>query len=131
MGSQDQERPRYRAACAAAKIPIIGARCDNHRVEPPLSGILFGLPEELRPFVRDGKVTVIPSRTAARMLLLNQVAQAFEPGRRYREIAVNEILKNMCDDHAAMRRYLVEHELLSRTPDGTYWRSGGTVSFRD
>lgn len=31
------------------------------------------------------------------------------------------------DDHAALRRYLVDEELLSRTPDGTYWRSGGTV----
>ena len=30
-------------------------------------------------------------------------------------------------DHAALRRYLVDEDLLSRTPDGTYWRSGGTV----
>jgi hypothetical protein len=65
------------------------------------------------------------------MLLLDHVAQAFEPGRRYQETAVNEILKDTCDDHAAMRRYLVDYGLLSRTPDGTYWRSGGTVPFRD
>jgi hypothetical protein len=31
------------------------------------------------------------------------------------------------DDHAALRRYLIDESLLSRTPDGTYWRSGGTV----
>lgn len=59
------------------------------------------------------------------------MAQAFEPGRRYQETAVNEILSGTCDDHAAMRRYLVDYGLLSRTPDGTYWRSGGTVTFRD
>ena len=29
--------------------------------------------------------------------------------------------------HATLRRYLVDFDLLSRTPDGTYWRSGGTV----
>jgi hypothetical protein len=100
-------------------------------VEPQLSGILIGLPDELHPFVRGGKVTIMPSRRAARMLLLDHVAQAFEPGRRYQEAAVNEILKSACDDHAEMRRYLVDYELLSRTPDGTYWRSGGTVTFRD
>jgi hypothetical protein len=27
--------------------------------------------------------------------------------------------------------YLVNEELLSRTPDGTYWRSGGTVPVED
>jgi hypothetical protein len=87
------------------------------------------LPEQLRPFVRNGRITVMPARRAARLLLLNHVAQAFEPGRRYEEAAVNEVLKAMCDDHAALRRYLIDEELMSRTPDGTYWRSGGTVSF--
>ena len=29
---------------------------------------------------------------------------------------------------SSLRRYLVDEELLSRTPDGTYWRSGGTVT---
>jgi hypothetical protein len=85
------------------------------------------LPSQLRPFVRDGRISAIPAKRAVRLLLLDQVAQAFEPGRRYPELAVNEILKAVHDDHAALRRYLVDEELLSRTPDGTYWRSGGTV----
>jgi hypothetical protein len=85
------------------------------------------LPSQLRPFVRDGRISAIPAKRAVRLLLLDQVAQAFEPGRRYPELAVNEILKSVHHDHAALRRYLVDEELLSRTPDGTYWRSGGTV----
>jgi hypothetical protein len=88
---------------------------------------LGDLPSRLRPFVRDGRISVIPAKRAARLLLLDQVAQAFEPGRRYPEPAVNEILKTFYDDHATLRRYLVDEDLLSRTPDGTYWRSGGTV----
>ncbi|WP_300603823.1 DUF2087 domain-containing protein [Trebonia sp.] len=92
-------------------------------------GAVFSdLPGQLRPFVRDGRITAIPARRAPRLLLLDQVAQAFEPGRRYREAAVNEVLKALYDDHAALRRYLVDEELMSRTPDGTYWRSGGTVT---
>jgi hypothetical protein len=86
------------------------------------------LPSRLRPFVRDGRISALPAKHALRLLLLDRVAQAFEPGRRYPERAVNEILKALYDDHAALRRYLVDEQLLSRTPDGTYWRSGGTVS---
>ena len=88
----------------------------------------FGdLPSQLRPYIRDGRISVMPAKRAARLLLLDWVAQAFEPGRRYSERAVNEVLKAVYDDHAALRRELVDEELLSRTPDGTYWRSGGTV----
>jgi hypothetical protein len=99
----------------------------------PESGIIAAmnplddLPSELRRYVRDGRISVIPAKHAARLLLLDQVAQAFEPGHRYSELAVNEILKSVYDDHATLRRYLVDFDLLSRTPDGTYWRSGGTV----
>jgi hypothetical protein len=88
---------------------------------------LADLPSELRRYVRDGRISVMPAKRAARLLLLDQVAQAFEPGRRYSELAVNEVLNSLYDDHATLRRYLVDEELLSRTPDGTYWRSGGTV----
>lgn len=85
------------------------------------------LPSRLRPYVRDGRISVMPAKRAARLVLLDQVAQAFEPGRRYPEQAVNEILKAVYDDHAALRRYLIDEGLLTRTPGGTYWRSGGTV----
>jgi hypothetical protein len=88
---------------------------------------LNDLPSELRRYVRDDRISVLPAKRAARLLLLDQVAQAFEPGRRYSELAVNEVLKSLYDDHATLRRYLVDEELLSRTPDGIYWRSGGTV----
>jgi len=95
---------------------------------PPLLG---DLPRQLRPFVRNGRITAIPARRAARLLLLNQVAQAFEPGRRYEEVVVNEVLKVLYEDHVTLRRYLVDEDLMSRTPDGTYWRSGGTATFHD
>lgn len=88
---------------------------------------LGDLPSRLRPFVRDGRISAMPAKHSLRLLLLDLVAQAFEPGRRYPEIAVNEILKGLYDDHVTLRRYLVDEELLSRTPGGTYWRSGGTV----
>jgi hypothetical protein len=93
--------------------------------------IFRDLPARLRPFVRDGRITVMPARRGVRLVLLNLVAQAFEPGRRYREEVVNEVLKALHDDYVALRRYLIDEDLMSRTPDGTYWRSGGTATFRD
>ena len=97
-------------------------------MDAPDSAVFDDFPEPLRPFVRNGRITAMPARRAIRLLLLNQVAQAFEPGRRYQEALVNEILKSMFDDHAALRRYLIDEDLMSRTPDGMYWRSGGTVT---
>jgi hypothetical protein len=93
-----------------------------------MNPVFSDLPDRLRPFIRDGRITIMPARRSARLLLLDQVAQAFEPGRRYGEATVNEILMALYDDPATLRRYLVDEELMSRTPDGTYWRSGGTVT---
>ena len=92
-----------------------------------MDALFSDLPDQLRPFVKNGRITLMPAKHSVRLLLLDLVAQAFEPGRRYDEASVNEILKGLHDDHATLRRYLVDEELMSRTPDGTYWRSGGTV----
>lgn len=90
-------------------------------------GLLADPPDQLRAFVQDGKITTMPARRTRRGLLLDQVAQAFEPGRTYPEATVNEILKAIFDDYCALRRYLVDEVFLSRTAAGTYWRAGGTV----
>ncbi len=47
-------------------------------------------------------------------------------GVRYPEREVVEILKRFHPDHASLRRYLVDEDLLSRD-HGEYWRSGGPV----
>ena len=91
-------------------------------------GLLADPPDQLRAFIRDGRIVALPAKRPRRLLLLDQIAQAFEPGRRYPESAVDEILKAVFDDHCALRRYLVDEEFLSRTPAGTYWRAGGTVT---
>jgi len=81
----------------------------------------------LRGYLRDGVIATMPARQSRRYLLLTAVVQAFEPGVRYRERAVNEVLGAMYADYAALRRYLVDEDLLDRA-DGEYWRIGGPVS---
>jgi hypothetical protein len=90
-------------------------------------GLLADPPDELRAFIRDGRITAVPAKRTRRLLLLDRVAQAFEPGRRYPESVVDEALKTVFDDHCTLRRYLVDESFMSRDAAGVYWRAGGTV----
>jgi hypothetical protein len=79
----------------------------------------------LRAFVRNGRLTSIPAQKGKRLVVLDLLAQEFEPGRRYSEREVVAVLSRWHDDHAALRRYLVDDGLLDRH-GGEYWRTGGT-----
>ena len=82
----------------------------------------------LRSFLApDGTLTSIPTRIRKRLVVLDLLAQEFEPGVKYDESQVNNRLRAFHPDVAALRRYLVEEGFLERA-DGSYWRSGGTVS---
>jgi hypothetical protein len=83
----------------------------------------------LRVFLSNGRLDAIPARQQRRRLLLDKIAQAFEPGVRYPERRVSLFLGSIHPDYAALRRYLVDEDFLSRA-DGEYWRSGGTVPDR-
>lgn len=80
----------------------------------------------MRAFVVDGRLTSIPTAHSKRLVILDWLAQLFEPGRRYSEQMVNLILGQHHPDTAALRRYMVDAGFLDREA-GQYWRSGGTV----
>jgi hypothetical protein len=88
------------------------------------------LPAEARKvmnaFVVDGRLQSIPSSASKRLVILDWLAQQFEPGRRYSEAMVNLTLGRRHADTAALRRYLVDEGFLDRA-GGEYWRSGGSV----
>lgn len=79
----------------------------------------------LRAFVRDGRIVSIPSVHSKRLVVLDWLSQRFEPGRRYSEEMVNLIIAQVHPDTAALRRYLVDDDFLSRER-GEYWRTGGS-----
>ena len=87
------------------------------------------LPEEaarvLRTFVSNGRLSSIPAARSKRLVVLDWLAQRFEPGRRYPEREVNGVLREVHPDVAALRRYLVDEGFLDRL-GGEYWRTGGT-----
>ena len=79
----------------------------------------------LRIFMKGGRLTSIPAAHAKRLVVLDRIAQEFEPGRRYPERDVNDTLSAFHPDYATLRRYLVDEGFLNREA-GTYWRTGGT-----
>jgi hypothetical protein len=86
-------------------------------------------------FIRGNRLTSIPAARAKRLVVLDYLAGLFEPGRRYTETEVNQVLGAWHPDYAALRRYLVDEGFLRRAdepdPAGNrsvkrYWRTGGS-----
>jgi hypothetical protein len=77
-------------------------------------------------FVKDDRLVIMPSKRSKLLVVLDHIAQSFELGVTYSETDVNAILRGFHDDVAALRRYLVDDEFLTRE-NNVYWRTGGTV----
>lgn len=104
----------------AAREALARPAANEHDDAPPEQA------KVLRAFVKDGRLVSIPTQHAKRLVILDWLAQEFEPGKKYSEKMVNLVLGQRHADTAALRRYLVDEEFLDRA-DGWYWRAGGTV----
>lgn len=71
----------------------------------------------------EGRLRDFPVQQKKLEVILRYIVQAFEPGLRYREKQVNEILSRFNDDTARLRRNLIEFKLMDRQGGGgEYWR---------
>lgn len=72
---------------------------------------------------RDGSLKTLPAQRKKLEAILRYVVRAFEPGKRYSEKKVNEILGRFHEDTASLRRELVGYGLMKREGGGrNYWR---------
>jgi len=69
----------------------------------------------------DGHLKEIPAQRKKLDIILRHVARAFEPGRKYPEKQVNQVLARFHADTATLRRELVGSGLMQRQ-SGEYWR---------
>jgi hypothetical protein len=129
-------RPPAEAGSPDARAGGFGAeRAAAEGGGPP--GPDAGSPEAdvLRRFVHHGRLLAIPAARGKRLVVLDYLAGLFEPGRRYPEREVNELLGRYHPDYAMLRRYLVDDGFLARADEQgpgsrwvkVYWRTGGTV----
>lgn len=85
-------------------------------------------PEDARKVLKsflnaDGTLKQIPPMGNKLLIVLNFIVDAFALDTTYTEKEVNTILRRFHVDTAALRRYLVDNELMARKSDGTqYWR---------
>lgn len=104
-------RERFRELLHATAKPVAPASAEDRVVQN---------------FLVDGRLRTMPSRREKRLVVLSHIARIFEPGVRYPEKDVDIALRAFHDDYVALRRYLVEEDLMSRE-NNVYWRSGGPV----
>ncbi len=116
---------RLRVAVERFKEAAQSAAAARPQLRPEELGATADQASVLRNYLVDGKLSHIPSQRTKRRVVLDFLAGQFEPGRTYPEEQVNYLLGRFHVDYAALRRYLVEEELLERR-DGFYWRTGGT-----
>lgn len=73
---------------------------------------------------RDGSLKTIPAQRKKLEAVLRYVVREFEPGKRYSERKVNEVLSRFHKDTASLRRELVGSGLMKREGGGgAYWRT--------
>lgn len=75
----------------------------------------------LHTFLDGERLTKIPDTRKKRQVILEWLAERFEPGPEYPESRVNELIRRHHPDTATLRRELVGARLLRRDR-GVYWR---------
>jgi hypothetical protein len=72
----------------------------------------------------DGRIKAFPTQEKKFLVILRHVFTAFQPGVKYSEREMNEILSRYSEDTAYLRRSLIEYHLMEREGGGgKYWVS--------
>jgi predicted transcriptional regulator len=104
---EDAARRAFSAEQTAATLQDVDLDAYDHKVLAD-----FSLP--------DGRLKIIPAQRKKLDAILRHLARQFEPGARYPEARVNEILARFHADTATLRRELVGSGLMTRE-NGVYW----------
>jgi DNA-binding transcriptional ArsR family regulator len=74
-------------------------------------------------FLPDGRLKTIPAQRKKLVAVLRYIANDFQPGIRYSEKQVNEMLAHYHEDTASLRREMVGSGVMGRAGGGgDYWR---------
>lgn len=78
--------------------------------------------ERYFPHGLNGPLKTFAMKEKNKLVVLRQIIKRFETNRTYSEKEVNEILKDVYEDFATIRRYFIEYGFMDRKPDGSqYW----------
>ena len=89
---------------------------------------------EVLAFLKNGKLTGLPSKRKKRLAALFWLAEHIPPEKRYTEKSFNGLLDRLhtFQDPATLRRELYDASLVNRSPDGAvYWRNPEAPPFEE
>jgi predicted transcriptional regulator len=76
---------------------------------------------------RQGRIKSLPSQDKKMQAILRHVVKVFQPGERYTEKQVNELLSAYHEDTAQLRRSLIDSGMMQRASNGReYWVAEST-----
>ena len=69
------------------------------------------------------KLKTLSPKEKKKIVILRKISEQFKKDKKYKEKELNAILKEIYEDFATIRRYLIEYGFLERTRDcSEYWR---------
>lgn len=76
----------------------------------------------LKIYIVNDRIIKIPRAEKKKIVILQYLLQKFQHNKKYTETEVNEIIKFMHEDYAALRRYLIQYGFMDREDNGSaYW----------
>lgn len=67
------------------------------------------------------KLITFPSKEKKKIVILKKISEKFKHDKKYTEKEINSILKDIYEDFATIRRYLIEYGFMERTIDCKYY----------
>jgi hypothetical protein len=120
-GLAHKEGDLYRLDSQAVEKLSRQVLAQSHPPAPEYEGDEYTV-KTLRSYLSaDGTLKSIPTQHKKLMVILNHLVRDFEVGKQYTEAQVNQMLRRYHEDTAALRRYMVDNQLLAREK-GIYWR---------
>jgi hypothetical protein len=107
----------------SAHLPALQQTADALVDELPIAGLLSTAPDLQRYFI-DGRLTSLTGDHTVKLRLAPLLAKLIPDDRALTEAEVNELLHQVHDDHAALRRMLVDFGQLTRDGGTNYRRAG-------
>ncbi|NED95040.1 DUF2087 domain-containing protein [Phytoactinopolyspora alkaliphila] len=96
----------------------------------PVTRLLAEEPDLLR-FFANGRLTTLPLDRGTRERVAGVLVRLIPAGRVLSEAEVNQMLNEVYDDHATLRRLMVDSGLLTRAGSADYRRVGAEPAGAD
>ncbi len=68
------------------------------------------------------KLKIFSPKEKKKIVILRAIADSLDPEKKYSELELNEVLKQIFHDFTTLRRYLIEYGFMERTKDGKVYK---------